>query len=368
MPRKGKRHRLDTNIYQDGSGISVRVGRIERRYSLGTPLVLLRQVRAKLQQQHAKGKASGHATLYRDCVRYLQRKTHLTSQCSLGSELDAWCRLYGTRPRHSLTRDDVLTARSRWANDGLAPKTINHRVNRLRALFRELDGHDADSPTDGIRPLPVPRTPIQRIHPQTVLDVIDRMATAKYKTKLRKPIARLLVYATTGRRPSEIARAQPRDVDFTHRVWIPRDGKGGFTPGLYLNDDMLFAWQYFNEVGAWGRFNTRVFPRTLRRYGWPEGVRPYNLRHTIGITLSEGGTDLADVGAMLGHKKIETTRSHYVPVLHSRMQKMSEALHDRFALPVPRTRSTSGGESCRETPELQDRATRKRGINTGDNR
>jgi integrase len=282
------------------------------------------------------------------------RRSHLSNLRSVSGELNVWCDLVGTLSRHAITKDHVLDARAQWLEEGLAPKTVNHRVNRLRALFRELDGPRALSPTDDVRPLPVPRTPIQRITPQVVLDVIDRMATSRFKTRLRKPIARLLVYATTGRRPSEIARALRSDVDFENRIWIPRDGKGGYTPGIYLNDDMLFAWRFFDEAKAWGRFNTRVFPRTLRRYGWPEGVRPYNLRHTIGITLSEGGFDLADVGPQLGHKQLETTRRHYVPVLDSRMQRMSEALNGRFALPVPQPRSTKPEKACPHAPEVPD--------------
>jgi integrase len=54
-----------------------------------------------------------------------------------------------------------------------------------------------------------------------------------------KTRARFMVLASTGKRPSELMRAQPHDVDFVRRVWTVRDGKGGWSPGIYLNDDML---------------------------------------------------------------------------------------------------------------------------------
>ena len=107
-------------------------------------------------------------------------------------------------------------------------------------------------------------------------------------------------------------------------------GRGGWGPGIYLNDDMMAAWELFVEADAWGIFRTGSLVRTTRRAGWPEGVRPYNLRHTVGISISEAGGDLADVQAHLGHKHISTTRKHYVPVLNSRMQKASELISGRI--------------------------------------
>jgi integrase len=140
-----------------------------------------------------------------------------------------------------------------------------------------------------------------------------------------------MVRAATGRRPVEIMRALPEDVDLERRIWRVSDAKGGWSEGLYLNDDMLEAWRVFAEADAWGAFNTGSMAEVLRAAGWPEGIRPYNLRHSIGIGLSELGHDLADVGGWLGHSDIRTTRSAYVPVLHSRMQRLSESLSGRLA-------------------------------------
>jgi integrase len=352
MPRKGKRVRLDTGIYRDASGVSVRVGTQERRFGLGTPLILLQQVRVGMLEIHARTKTTGRATLRRDCARYMKRKQHLQMLRSVQAELDAWCDLYGSKPRHAITKDDVLDARTAWLEEGKAPKTVNHRLNRLRALFRELDGPQAWSPTDHIKPLSVPRTPIQRITPQLVLTVLDNMATSRnFKGRLMKTAARFMVYATTGRRPSEIARAEKNDVDFEHRIWQPRDGKGGFTPGIVLNDDMLAAWMAFDAADCWGTFNTRLMARTLKRYGWPNNVRVYNLRHTIGIDLREAGFDAIDVGpGMFGHKGTKMVERHYAPVRFTALQRMSEFLAGRFGFPVPQNRSTNAPESGSDTP------------------
>ena len=77
-----------------------------------------------------------------------------------------------------------------------------------------------------------------------------------------------------------------------------------------------------------------MFARVLRIAGWPEGVRPYQLRHSVGLTLSEKGHDFRDVADRLGHRNTETTRENYVPVLGSRMQAMGETLGKRIAWPA----------------------------------
>lgn len=94
---------------------------------------------------------------------------------------------------------------------------------------------------------------------------------------------------------------------------------------------MRAAWELFIAAEAWGTYKTAYQAAALRRAGWPADVKPYQARHTLGITLSEGGADLSDVGSMMGHKQISTTRRHYVPVLNSRMQKASESLAGRFS-------------------------------------
>jgi integrase len=93
---------------------------------------------------------------------------------------------------------------------------------------------------------------------------------------------------------------------------------------------MLEAWRVFAQAGAWGVFNTGSQAEVLRAAGWPDHSRPYNLRHSVGIGLSESGVDLADVSGWLGHSRVQTTRSAYVPVLNSRMQRAAIAIEGRL--------------------------------------
>lgn len=339
MPRKGKRIRVSKGCYRDSSGYEVRVVVGGHTYSARMPLDStpdeLKQKRAQLENTgRTDTPRAERGTLEADAPRYLRLVGHLASLKERRAHLDAWIARVGHLRRHRITPQDVLSARVAWLKDGYAPKTVNHRVDTLRHLYRTLDGPRAPSPCDDVQPLHVPRTPITRISPELILTVDANLQAMEAKRTCppwnAKTRARFRVLVSTGKRPSEVMRAKPGDVDLTARVWVPRDAKGGFTPGVYLNDDMLAAWQLFIDAHAWGRFSSGNYARTLRSAGWPAGVKPYQSRHNLWIAASELGIDLADISIGAGHKDARMTRRAYVPVLNSRLQQMSERLDGRF--------------------------------------
>jgi integrase len=308
----------------------------ERRFVKGTPARVIKAwkiaMRARLSKQHPQPEHHGQlGTLAKDAERYYPLIRHLADWVSRRSEIRAWLPHLGDRYRHLIRKDDVLRTRGIWIADGRAAKTINNRVTALRNLYHVLDGTDTATPCDTVTQLTPQKTPLVVI-PATVINAVmvelERRAAAGHKHAAADR-ARLMVLASTGKRPCEIERAQPADVDLRRRVWIARDAKGGFCPGAYLNDEMVKAWEAFTLAGAWGPFHGH-FPRRLRDAGWPKGLRPYNLRHSTWIEASERGNDLADIQLGAGHKLMATTRRHYVPVLSSRMQRMSESLDGRF--------------------------------------
>jgi integrase len=341
VPRTGKRVTVTKGVYRDSGGYEVRavVGGVPyvERMPLDSTLDELKAKRADLERTgRTDTPRAVRGTLRGAVPAYLRLTAHLASADDLDDHLRAWCALLGDVQRHRITDRDVLNARTQWLIDGLSPKTINNRVGTLRNLYRRLDGKRARTPCDDVDPLPVPRTVIQRVSDETIRAVDLRLQEHELDgqhgvLKDGKTRARFRVFVSCGRRPCEIMRAQPGDVNLAARVWVPRDAKGGHTPGLYLNDDQLAAWELFAAVDAWGPFNLGSFVRTLRSAGWPADVRVYQARHTYGITMSEAGVDLADVGTALGHRPgARTTRSHYVPILNSRMQRASEAMNGRF--------------------------------------
>lgn len=339
MPRKGKRRTIARGIYRDSGGYEVRVTVGGHSYSARLPsdstLDELKKRRAELEADgHTATPPAERGTLAADSRRYLRLIQHLESWRDRRAHLDAWIVRVGQIRRHRISGTDVLAARSAWLAKGLAPATVNRRVETLRNLYRTLDGRQARTPVDGLAPLSVPKTPIQRVTNDMILTVDRNLQQMEAKRTGppwdAKTRARFRVFVSTGKRPCEIMRAKPGDVNLEARVWVPRDAKGGFCPGVYLNDDQLAAWQLFIAADAWGPYSTGAFARTLRSAGWPEGLRPYQARHTTWITASELGIDLEDISIGAGHKDPRMTRRAYVPVLNSRLQRMSEALEGRF--------------------------------------
>lgn len=384
MARRDTRKRIGDGIYDDEVNYTATVhvrgaGFREKRFPLGTPLEAVKAWREteRIRLLAAAKRGTLPGTFGRDAERYLKDFTqHLVSKTARKVEVNAWNAIFKDRPRGRITTADVAAARNTWLAQKKSPKTINNRVDTLRHLYRCLDGKRAWTPCDDLEPLDVHKTPIHVVSDDVIAKVDQKLQQLEQQRAIRSPKtrARFRVLVSTGRRPSEVMRTEPGDVDLDRRIWIPRDGKGGFSPGLYLNDDMLPAWRFFAEVNAWGSYDTFEFAQRIRKAGWPKHIRPYQARHTVGITLSERGVDLDDVGSMMGHKRRETTRRHYVPVLNSRMQRASEALEGRFQgwpdvqTTVQNTPSESGKSGPNLTNREADRKPRygavKRGISS----
>jgi len=341
MPRTSKRQTLAKGVYTDGNSIEIRVMVAGEPFTkrlpgdLSTEEAIIERQKLEAEARTIRQRPARH-TLSADIPKYLRLVKHLASFKNRRAILWHWEKLYGTVGRHRLNHQDVLAAVSQWAKSKVAPKTINHRIDVLRHLYKTLDGSKVDTPCDDVSKLPVPKTPIQRVNDATILKVDAALQEREVynpkggrKFDGAKTRARFRVLVSTGRRPSEVMRAQPTDVDLENRVWVPRDGKGGWSPGVYLNDDMLAAWRLFVESDAFGKYNTGSFAVTLRNAGWPEDVRPYQARHTTWITAVERGADMADVQMGAGHKHLATTRI-YTGVRESRMQRLSERLDGRF--------------------------------------
>lgn len=339
MPRLGKRVTVAKGIYRDSGGFEVRVmvhGVLHsERHPLDTELQTLLKARKALKAAaETEAPKPVRGTISADTPRYLKLIRHLASLKNRRAHLRHWSDLYPRTPRHLLKRHDVIEARNIWLEQRVAPKTINHRVNTLRHLYHLLDGPREPTPCDDLAPLEVPKTIIQRVSNETIL-AVDRNLQAhegdpRYPLWNAKTRARFRVLTSCGKRPCEVMRAKPEDVNLDVRVWVPRDAKGGYCPGVVLNDDQLEAWKLFIEANAWGPYNTGSFADTIRAAGWPKGVRPYQARHSTWIYAAEKGVPLDDIATGAGHKDSRLTGRVYVGVINSRLHALSNALSGRF--------------------------------------
>lgn len=345
--RTKRRETIARGVYRDHGRIEIRATSDGQTFSEWLPGDLTdeeairkrAQLLARVETDHPR--PSPH-TIADDARRYLRLigDLHPTTRRSRKAHLETWAERFPKVPRHRLTERDIRAARAAWLSD-LSPKTINHMVQTLRHLYRLLDGKGVRTPCDDLEPLPVPRTPIVRVSPavmQTVhrnlwnfahRTIYHRSKEADLRAVALQMHARFCVLVSTGKRPSEVGRAQPEDVNLEARVWAVRDGKGGISDGLYLNEDRLQAWRYFIACRAWGPFNTSLYAKYVHRAGWPAAVRPYNARHSLLTWLLELGFDHQDVANHAGHTNVRTTL-RYTGVLGGRQQRMAESLEGLF--------------------------------------
>jgi integrase len=321
----------------------------ERRFVEGTPKRVIaswkERTEAALKKRYPAQtfRRTQAGTVAADIERTLPLRKGMTSWTDYCALLRSWGACIGTKNRAAIEKADVLLARAGWIEAGQAARTINNRVSALRTMYKLLDGDDAPTPCDGIKPLKLPPAAKQLVPLHIVNRVCAKLLERheQYqgaRTRRGRPggqhalkdRARLMVMSACGKRPAEVGRAEPDDFDWDRRVWYDRAAKAGESPGVYLNDEMLLAWQEFIEADAWGDFEQDGhFARRLRDAGWPKGLKPYNVRHSAWTDASERGADLADIQVGAGHRRIETTRKHYVPVLNSRMQRLSEMIDKR---------------------------------------
>lgn len=299
----------------------------EKRFSSETPLREMKAWRDEVRVAlRAAQPISPRGTLEADTEKYLSRETvrRLASFKSRRSELKAWCELYGSWHRVKLTRLQIMDARDTWLAKGVAPKTVNHRVDTLKRLYHELDGPQCPTPCDHVKKLPIPKTLPQFVSVTTIRRVAKKLTGVDQ--------ARFMVLTSTGQRPAQLKRAQPADVDLRKRVWLVRPAKGGNPIPVFLNDDMIAAWKRLLPHAKEGPepfgFDTSTYDKKLYEAGWPRDVRPYNAKHTVGLALAESGLGWDDIRDFFGHTDSKMTKV-YTGIVAKRLKHASKKLGDR---------------------------------------
>jgi len=300
-------------------------------------------------------------TLEADARRYLahqQVQLVPSSYASLVCELKAWLPELGPIARDRITRAQVIELRHRWlteprggptARKGTrdaqphAPKTCNHRVRALRGLYHFLDGSRAPTPCDDVPKLREPEADPKFVPVATVQQVAAKITDPKTR-------ARFMVLTATGQRPAQLKRATPADLDLARGVWLVRPAKGGQAIPVVLTADMVAAFAALDTANAWGDFDGSDYAKDLYAAGWPKGIRPYNAKHTVAITLGEAGAEWEDIKDWFGHKDIKTTRIYAGHILQ-RSRAVAQHLEGRLGWPA----ATSAATSTATTGSLQRR-------------
>jgi len=311
----------------------------EKHFPADTPRKALREFRKSQTTRVAQAAPTNEdetGSFVRDTVTFLRTRRARPSYASDRSHMKPWIKVFGRFSRHAVTAAKITAALTLdgWATK--SPREVRHRVNTLRQFFNFHDGaRFTDALFADVVTPKVPTTEPVGVADTVIAAVAARLADHQRRGYLRdgKTRARFLVEATCGKRPCQIAAARPAHLDLDGRVWNVQPAKGSRGGRLYLNDQMVAAWRAFVAADAWGTdaegtWDRRSFVKTLQRNGWPEGIRPYNMRHQTLQVMTDRGVDFGEVQGVAGHTSPDTTRRHYVPMTGAR--RASEAVEGRF--------------------------------------
>jgi site-specific recombinase XerC len=324
--------RLAPGIYDDGKGIravvNIAAGRKEKRFPRDAGIRELerwrRNTTAQLERRHPNRRAgtAPRGTFSVDLKRYLGMIA-IASWGSRRSELRAWEVRLGILRRDRVTTDHARTAIKVWVDDGVSPKTIVNRCRALSAMYRTLDGPDAWTPLVGVRLPKVRRRKPLRVSVETIRGVEANLrATGDVKTH-----ARFMVLTATGARPVHLKRAEKTDVDLLRRNWNVPSAKNTEPLELWLNNDMVAAFEALIAADAWGDFKSEEYAKAIRAAGWPKHVRPYNAKHTFGQDLADLGFSRETIADWYGHTSPATTKIY---TGSAKLRRMSEAIDGRL--------------------------------------
>jgi len=348
MPSKGKWKKVDRCIYRNSvTGrykVIANVGGVERANYCEPDMTIeqLRQVRdGQVVDLREREPVKRTGKTFGELLDAYVADANIKEP----SQLLFWKKTpLGDLPVHKHTEEMVMLEFDKMKSV-VSARTIKLRRQLYGTAFHKFAGERARTPLDFV---PMKRFPkIQRKKPvhvpdATILKTYNGLMANEQGGFLRdqKTRARFAVLATCGQRPAQVKRAKLTDItlydapqDGVYGLWNVGGAKGGEDVPLQLNEDQAAAWALFIKADAWGEYDTRSFARTLRSAGWPEGIRPYNVRHAFAITLRKRGIGLAEIQEGMGHKDGDTTRI-YTGFQNETQEQVSKTLAGRFGFKV----------------------------------
>lgn len=322
---------------------------------------------------------AGKGSFVADAKRYLQLVATMASFKMRKRDIELWVDVFGTTPRHKITRAEIRAQRDQWHRFGpkrifrkhqdgrrggawveieapLAASTVNHRLRALANLWTELDGRHAPNPAREVPELDeeegdafgLPYELIEAI----VAAMPDRGRADKGKTRptisLTKLRARAIAY--TGLSHAELGRLTAERVNL-EEGWINsgrrRKGKGVWTGRRPLTPLAVEALQAIAEANAWGPFSASSMRTSVKRActklaaaieSQPGGaelakvlrrLKPYDFRHSYVSEVLEKTGDFHATQLLAGHADLRTTMRYgkkaVNPVLVAALAKATAA-------------------------------------------
>jgi integrase/recombinase XerC len=224
---------------------------------------------------------------------------------------------------------------------GQAPATVNNALAAVDDFYRRR----------GMGPAVVERMDLPTAEPRALdehAQVRWLRAVEAHSSSRDRALAGILFYA--GARIAETVRLDTRDVSISARKSVLSiHGNGGRNREVPIHpklrtDLRLWLEERLDRAGAdtnpalflnhrGGRLSVRGARDVIARIAHAAGLSDYTtahvLRHTFATTLVRGGTDLVIVADLLGHARLDTTRSYTRPNAEDRIKAVDLLPTDR---------------------------------------
>lgn len=225
---------------------------------------------------------------------------------------------------------DIREYKGYLLRQGRQASTINRRLIALSRFFgwAKKQGLAPDSPFE------VLETVLVREQQPTAPHWLDRseqlaLIRAVRKANSTRDLAIIQTMLGTGLRLSELAALQVSDVEISERKgWVRvRSGKGNKAREIPLDNKTRVALESYlkerpqNEgealfFGQRGSLTARGIDQLVRKFAYQarlEECTAHTLRHTFAKNLVDASVPLDQVGMLLGHESLDTTKIYVRP-------------------------------------------------------
>lgn len=255
------------------------------------------------------------------------------SQREIKSELGRWqlhiAPVMAETQLHSIRNMQILQLQKTLEAKKLSPQSVYHCLSLVRRVLRRAQEWELyEGPVPKFR---MPRFDNRRMRFLSAEEAKRLLAELKKESDLWFDIT--LFTLQTGLRAGEIYNLRSFDIDSKNKYLKIYDAKNRTTRIVYLNKTALkIIKKYkskkkeglplFQENGRLPQSTYRIFSNAVKKCGFNAGITDrremvcfHTIRHTFASWLIQGGTPLAMVGKLLGHKTIKMTMryAHLAP-------------------------------------------------------
>lgn len=232
------------------------------------------------------------------------RKVHCTNR---------WCK--------SMTVEKARDLVMQFAEEGLAPSTINRYVSMLRVFFlylRKIKVID----TNPFRVIPSLKKE-KKIPRFLVKSELSKLTSYNWSDSIKDKQDKLCInfMLNYGMRVSEVCNLKVGDLDYLRKLINIRNGKGNkdrCIPILPCDIDQFrkIAISYSKDSAVFqGRLSTPskikyMVKRRINQICCRQEVSPHVLRHSFATMLINNGCPIHIVKSLLGHSSVTTTQMY----------------------------------------------------------